>query len=142
HSQPILEERGVEANFEFLAPFRPEIRITDLARCYRRTSSGTRFGNVRLNRCELSRLLSSLSVGGPQPEHVEAWKKPERALHRPGGAHLGIDRKVEVSAERAVVVQPECTGQEHLVTYPKLFLYVHAGGLILDQVTAGGGGGS
>ena len=130
-----LEQLRLESELDFFSSLRLEIGIAE-------RSSGDRVRSQRpLNReirseCrEDIRRTPRLSVRATHVQCVDEARVPEWLLvHHPRCTDLRVRDPLEVLAERAVVVDAQCTGEKETVVPRELFLPVRAHGGVQNAI--------
>src|SRR5690606_41408943 len=86
-------------------------------------------------RCrDRARLLAGRAPCTAQSELVHPVEAPERLfVDDPCEAELRVDRRIELLAERAVVVRAHCSGREQSVLPADLLMHVHAERGVRDE---------
>src|SRR5690606_27679155 len=109
-------------------------RIPDRSGSERRLITGTGHRLVEADRGEQIGLPTGLTPCTAEPELAYEGDVPEGLIaHDPGKADLGVQRRLVVGPEGAVVVAANGRGEEDPVLPPELLLQVQTDGLVLDE---------
>src|SRR5688572_15474977 len=121
------EQTRVEAELQLLATLRLELWVAELPHRERRLILIADHGREGTRGVERARLLARRTPGRAQPQLIREAERPERLLRdHPRRRQLRVDRRVELGAERTVVIAAHCGREKCAVAPADLLLHVDA----------------